>query len=201
VDVGGPRKGFDVAILRADREVEGPVNIKDPLQVVDWLSARAPRVVAVDSPRSTASPGQTHREGERELARSQICRIRWTPDADTVFARPYYSWIVNGLKLYDLLLGFGEWDVIEVFPTASWTRWFGTRGTKRRARWTSDALTLLSLSKLPPRRLNQDDRDAIAAALTAQEFERGQTEYFGEIVVPTARWRPDASSVEIDNPT
>jgi hypothetical protein len=42
-----------------------------------------------------------------------------------------------------------------------------------------------------PARLNQDERDAIAAALTARAHERGETERFGDIVVPLG----DAPSV------
>jgi hypothetical protein len=37
-----------------------------------------------------------------------------------------------------------------------------------------------------PRRTNQDERDAIAAALTARQHDLGLTEAFGEIVVPSS---------------
>jgi predicted nuclease with RNAse H fold len=83
------------------------------------------------------------------------------------------------LKLYKALDG---WTVIEVFPTASWTRWVGPRppGTSR-AVWTRTALEQLHPSE--PHARSQDARDAIAAALTARLYPGG-TESFGEIVVP-----------------
>jgi hypothetical protein len=37
-----------------------------------------------------------------------------------------------------------------------------------------------------PERTNQDQRDAIAAAMTAQQHTRGLTQAIGEIVVPAA---------------
>jgi hypothetical protein len=94
----------------------------------------------------------------------------------------YYEWIENGLRLYETL-ATGRWTVIECFPTASWTRWAGARGSRRRSTWTQDALGVLAVADLP-RRLGQDGRDAIAAAATARAYERNETEFFGEIVVP-----------------
>lgn len=75
--------------------------------------------------------------------------------------------------------------VIEVFPTASWTRWAGPRRGSR-ARWSQHALDSLGLSGLPAR-LGQDGRDALAAAVTARLWSAGATESFEEIVVPTER--------------
>jgi hypothetical protein len=34
-------------------------------------------------------------------------------------------------------------EVIEVFPTASWTRWHGKRGPRTRAAWTRQGLAAL----------------------------------------------------------
>lgn len=72
---------------------------------------------------------------------------------------------------------------MEVFPTASWTRWSGPRGAVSRARWSRAALASLGVEDVP-QRTNQDQRDAIAAAVTARQHTFGQTETFGEIVVP-----------------
>lgn len=79
-----------------------------------------PAVVAIDSPRCCAPDGQATRDGERRVAR-EICGIRWTPDKERVGGSLYYAWIVQGLKLFDALAEL-EVGVIEVFPTASWTR-------------------------------------------------------------------------------
>jgi hypothetical protein len=135
VDVGGERKGFDVALI----------------------------------------------DGERQLARS-ICGIRWTPDERAALGSQYYAWVVQGLALFEALAGRGA-ELSEVFPTAPWTRWLGKRGGRTRVAWTRDGMSALDLRGLPAR-TNQDQRDAIAAALTARLHDRGLTEAIGEIVVP-----------------
>jgi predicted nuclease with RNAse H fold len=140
------------------------------------------QVVGIDSPRSCAPTGRTARAGERALARA-ICGIRWTPDRVTVEGNPYYAWIIEGLELFEALAD-RDVEPIEVFPTASWTRWFGPRGSKSRALWTEQGVTRLGLVGVPSR-TNQDQRDAIAAAVTARQHTVGSTEALGEIVVPT----------------
>jgi predicted nuclease with RNAse H fold len=184
VDVGGRRKGFHAAAVDAAGRCVGPVNLATPQDVRDWLGALEPEVVGLDSPLATAPPGQNARQGELHLARA-VCGIRWTPSADRLAGNPYYAWLLHGLELARLLRGAADWDVIEVFPTASWTRWAGPRrGT--RAGWSQAALEALGLTGLPLR-LGQDGRDAIAAAITARQWSAGATESFEEIVVPTER--------------
>lgn len=189
VDVGGAKKGFHVALVDESGLVEGPLQVNDPEQVVKLLASYHPKVVAIDSPRSCSPPGEKARLSERKFAEAGICGIRWTPEEAKLAGNPYYDWIVRGRALYAALQRVDEvpsWEVIEVFPTASWTIWAGKRGTKRRAAWSREALDALGLAALPSRRLNQDDRDAIAAALTARLFSEGRTRSFGgEIVVPT----------------
>jgi predicted nuclease with RNAse H fold len=181
VDVGGQRKGFDAAVIDDRRvlELRGRLSCQ---QVVDLVTAHSPAVVAIDSPRTFAPDGQTCRDDERQLARS-ICGIRWTPDGQHVRGSSYYAWIVEGRALFDALSRAGAEAVVEVFPTASWTRWFGKRGSRSRATWTRQGLTALGLEGIPVR-TNQDQRDAIAAAMTARQHTAGLTEAIGAIVVP-----------------
>jgi predicted nuclease with RNAse H fold len=153
--------------------------------VVGLVEAHRPKIVAIDSPRSCAPDGEATRAGERELAKA-ICGIRWTPDERRVHdGNAYYAWIVEGLALYDALATRSA-EVIEVFPTASWTRWLGKRGGRSRAAWTRQGLVSLGLEQLPVR-TNQDQRDAIAAAVTARQHTQGKTYAMGEIVVPAER--------------
>jgi predicted nuclease with RNAse H fold len=182
VDVGGKRKGFDIAVVDGRRvlALQGHLVCQ---QVVDVALATRPALVAIDSPRSCAPDGQTARDGERQLAKL-ICGIRWTPDERRVYASGYYAWIVEGLTLFGALAGRAE--VIEVFPTASWTRWHGVRGRQTRAAWTRQGLAALGLAGVPAR-TNQDQRDALAAAVTARQHSLGLTEAMGGIIVPAAR--------------
>lgn len=187
VDVGGRRKGFHVAVL--DARVVELFAARDSGDAVRWLGERRPAVVAVDSPYAAAPTGQRSRGDERRLARD-VCGLRYTPDAETLRRRNdgYYGWILNGFRLYELLRSsarrFG-WEVVECFPTASWTRWAGPRAGRPRSAWTGEALAALGLAGVPDR-TNQDQRDAIAAAVTAQLHAEGLTQRFGEIVVPAS---------------
>jgi predicted nuclease with RNAse H fold len=181
VDVGGPNKRFDVALL-ADQRVVCLQDHQTVDDVVALVAATEPSVVAIDSPRACAPAGHTLRPAEREL-RDAVCGIRWTPERAKLDGNPYYAWIVEGLRLYEALAD-APVQVIECFPTASWTRWHGPRAGKRRSAWTLEALSALGLEGVPPR-TNQDMRDAIAAALTARDYELGRCEAFGgEIAVP-----------------
>ena len=182
VDVGGRRKRFDVASIEGSRLVGLKARLSVG-EVVEWVRADEPEVVAVDSPRSCAPPGSTHRPAEKEL-RDAVCGIRWTPPESELRGNPYYEWIVEGLALYAELADLPV-EVIECFPTASWTRWHGPRGKLTRAAWTRAGAAALNLHGLPSR-TNQDQRDAIAAALTARDYAQGRAEAFGDIVVPLA---------------
>jgi len=184
VDVGGKRKRFDVAVVD-DRRLLALAGNLDRQAVIGVVDAQRPAIVAIDSPRSCAPEGHTTRAGERQLARS-ICGIRWTPDERHVRASAYYAWIAEGLALFDALAVLGI-ETIEVFPTASWTRWHGARGARSRSAWSREGLAALGLEDVPPR-TNQDQRDAIAAAVTARQHGQGLTETMEEIVVPAGRW-------------
>lgn len=180
VDVGGRRKGFDVAVID-DRRVLALHGRLSCQQVVDLLLDNRPAVTGIDSPCRWAPDGQTARDSELLLARS-ICGIRWTPDFSHGCASAYYAWILEGLALFDALAARGV-VAIEVFPTASWTRWQGRRAPRTRAAWTREGLAALGLGNVPAR-TNQDQRDAIAAAVTARQHSLGLTEAIGDIVVP-----------------
>jgi predicted nuclease with RNAse H fold len=180
IDVGGKRKGFDAAVVDEHGllTLAGRLTVDD---VVQMAVASRPCQIAIDSPQCWAPSGETARAGERALNRS-VCGIRWTPDRQAGQSGAYYAWIREGLALYAALepLGIG---VAEVFPTAAWTRWRGPRGTATRARWSREGLASLGLVGVP-QRTNQDQRDAIAAAVTARLHTSGKTEAFGEIIVP-----------------
>jgi hypothetical protein len=68
----------------------------------------------------------------------------------------------------------------------------GPAGWCPRGAWSGAALADLDLAGLPDRRLSQDDRDAVAAALVAELHTEGRTRAFGEIIVPVAGAAPAA---------
>lgn len=186
VDVGA-KKGFDVAVMDERGLIAGPTRLLHVPEVVQWLRGQRPRVVAVDSPRSAAPDGELSRRGERDLVRAGVCGIRYTPNETALGQNEtYYAWIAHGFDLYAALLAAKRctsWEVIECFPTATWSRLGGRKGSRSRARWSHAVLHALRLQGLPSR-MNQDARDAIGAALTARLHDEGETEAFGEIIVP-----------------
>jgi predicted nuclease with RNAse H fold len=193
VDVGGRRKGFDVAIVDACGALRGHRRGLTAEQAVAFVLPFAPLLVGIDSPCSAAPPTERTRAGERSLNLC-VCRIRWTPAQATLDAgMPYYDWIRRGLELYAVLAARGV-RTIEVFPTASWTRWHDRRGRRRRSVWSREALATLGVDHVPEH-TSQDLRDAIAAAVTAYQSWRGETECFGEIVVPKTGCVPQFARV------
>src|SRR5919198_1799774 len=94
VDVGGPRKGVDVALIDAREVLELRARLSAG-DVVALVESARPAVVGIDSPRSCAPDGATSRASERALARA-VCGIRWTPDRARVEAGGYYRMVRAG---------------------------------------------------------------------------------------------------------
>src|ERR1700694_250742 len=155
---------------------------KPPSEAAHFLAGRGVTVVAVDSPLTAADPGEHGRRCEYEFLARKICGIRLTPDEATIRkAHPtdFYGWIINGWGLYEALdarTDDEQWDVGDCFPTAAWTILYGRRprGVSR-AVWSRHALDRLPV-RPTARRLNQDQRDALAAAYTAWLYARGDTD-------------------------
>ena len=169
------------------RLVAGPARFTEVGDVIRWLRREGPRIVAVDSPRSPAPVGDLSRQGERQLVKKKVCGIRYTPNEAALNANgAYYAWIRNGFALYQALeedQPTAGWEPIECFPTATWSRLGGPKRWRSRSRWSGEILDRVDLEGLPSR-MNQDARDSLGAALTARLYDLGQTEEFGEIVVP-----------------
>jgi predicted nuclease with RNAse H fold len=184
VDVGGRRKGFHVALLDEGRSVSlaRAATVARCVEVV-----RRAAVVGVDAPAAWAEPGSASRADERAFLAARVCGIRPTPDAAAAAARTdrYYEWVERGLELWAALRAHGV-RAIECFPTASWTRWTGPRGRAGRGAWSRAGATALGLDGEAP--ANQDERDAVAAAVTAWQCDRrpASVEWFGNLVVPRA---------------
>ena len=185
VDVGGPAKGFDVAVIDGRRVVELCSRCSRD-DVLGLAGVRRPDAIGIDSPAGCAPPGEKSRAGERALA-SEVCPIFYTPQESVVRSgHPFYRWMVEGFSLYEgLAAQLPGVPVTEVFPSAAWTVWAGKREGRSKARWSAGALRKARLQGVPSR-LSQDARDALGAALVAALYLRGETEDFGGIAVPRA---------------
>jgi len=173
IDVGARRKGFHIAVLDDDRNVVDQRRETAAYEAARFLAGRGVAVVAVDSPLAAAEPGEHGRLCEYAFLARKVCGIRLTPDEATIrraHAKDFYGWIINGWELYEALDVRAHeeyWEVVECFPTATWTVLYGRRprGVSR-ATWSRQALNALPV-QWPAGRLNQDQRDAVAAAYTA----------------------------------
>lgn len=193
IDVGGEKKGFHGCAIEGREVVAGPLRLRTVAAAAEWVRGLRPTTVALDSPCEPAADGDSSRADERTFNAAKICHIRWTPERRKLRGA-YYAWIVHGLGLYEALAAeVPDAAAIEVFPTASWTEWIGRREGRRRAAWTSAGIERVGRSeldladldrKIGKPRLNQDDRDAVAAALTARWHEEGRTSAYGRIIVP-----------------
>ncbi|MGB6578416.1 MAG: hypothetical protein WBF34_10890, partial [Streptosporangiaceae bacterium] len=145
---------------------------------------RAPartRSAEAGKPRSIPAPGLIQDDGQQTWKLASLLAERGP--------RPWRQRCApapKGLALFNALAAYGP-EVVEVFPNASWTRWHRRRGPRTRAAWTRQGLAALGL-KSAPARTNQDQRDAIAAAMTARQHSLVLTETMGNIVVPAGRW-------------
>ena len=185
IDVGGPRKGFDVAVLEGSTLVE-LLSGQDRADVATVVEGSVPVVVGIDSPCACADPGEKSRPGERALAR-EVCPIFYTPDEAVVRSgNPFYGWVVEGLELYgELGRRCPSSRLVEVFPSAAWTVWAGPRAGRPKAAWSREALAMAGLTGLPAR-MSQDARDAVGAALVARCEGHGSCLDFDGIRVPRA---------------
>jgi cupin 2 domain-containing protein len=188
VDVGGRSKAFHLAFLDEELRVSlgRAASVGECVQV---LLGSGTSVVAIDAPSAWALPGERSRPCERWFAGMRLCNIRFTPDGPTATAREdgYYEWVEHGLELWAACRAAGI-VAVECFPTASWSAWIGPRGTQSRADWTKRGAAELARAGLRGGNAarNQDERDAIAAALTAHQLDRqsATVETFDDLVVP-----------------
>ena len=72
IDVGGRRKGFHGAAVDGTKVIKGFHRLGGVDEVMRWLFAIEPEVVALDSPKTCARRGERSRECERELMKVDL---------------------------------------------------------------------------------------------------------------------------------
>ena len=201
IDVGGPKKGFDLVVLDQRRVPLDVIRGAGLAQVTEVISRRKPTVIAVDSPPKWGANGRS-RLTERELARLNIHAFP-TPSA-AHSDDPMFDWMRQGIQVFECCaeLGYPLFNggtfrkrSIEVFPHATAAVLAGClppKGTTKRVwrervlrlqRVTTDSLTTM------------DAMDAALAALTGLLALDGHASYLGDIregviVVPTRALAP-----------
>lgn len=115
IDVGGPKKGFHLAILSVpEQKIHSIHNFTDPSQVADFLT-RIPdlAVVAIDAPPRAQIQGPKTRLAERQINQAGF-KIQWTRRAPMLPD----SWMLNGENLWKTLENsLPQVQFIETFPT------------------------------------------------------------------------------------
>jgi len=101
IDVGGPRKGFHAVVLR-EGEICGTKTDCDPKVMAAWCVEQEAAAVGVDAPCMCCIAGK-HREAERLLNQKGM-HCFYTPTRERAQGNPFYSWMLNGEKLFQALL-------------------------------------------------------------------------------------------------
>jgi hypothetical protein len=178
VDVGGRRKAFDVAVVEG-RSLIGLRERQSVDDVVAWVASVKPSVVAIDSPRSAPRPaGPTGRRKRMSAMRSAASGGR--PRAPNSKAIPTTSGSSRDcVSMTRSRPSRSKWSSASPRPP-------GRAGTGR----ATVAAGPRGRAKRSPRSnsrggvTNQDKRDAIAAALTARDYDHDCFDAFGDIIVP-----------------
>jgi predicted nuclease with RNAse H fold len=100
IDVGGARKGFHGVVLR-EGQICGTKTDCDPHAMVEWCLEQEASVVGVDAPCMWSVAGK-HREAERLLNKEGM-HCFYTPTRERAQGNPFYSWMLNGEKLFKAL--------------------------------------------------------------------------------------------------
>jgi predicted nuclease with RNAse H fold len=194
IDVGGPRKGFHAVVMR-DGNICGRKSGRKPKAIVDWCLEQDASVVGVDAPCMWSVAGK-HREAERLLNQAGM-HCFYTPTRARAKGNPFYSWMLNGEKLFNALrkhfsLHTGQRNAkrvcFETFPHAIVCALRDEivpahpKTSVRRAVLTKHGLDISSLS-------NIDFVDAALCAVAAEAFRRGDVKLYGDaeegyVVVP-----------------
>ncbi len=199
IDVGGPRKGFHAVVLR-EGAICGTKTDCDPKAMVAWCLEQDASVVGVDAPCMWSVAGK-HREGERLLNQAGM-HCFYTPTRERAQGNPFYSWMLNGERLFQSLLthfslytgAHSEKRVcFETFPHAIVCALKGRivpahpKTSVRREVLRTLGLDISSLT-------NIDLIDAALCAVAADAFRRGEATLYGDaeegfVVVPKGKLR------------
>jgi len=194
IDVGGARKGFHAVVMR-DGNICGRKSGRKPKAIVDWCLEQEASVVGVDAP-CMWSVADKSRAVERELNQAHI-HCFYTPTWEHAQGNPFYSWMLNGEKLFKALRKHfsvytgqrnAERVCFETFPHAIVCALSGKivpahpKTSVRREVLKNLGLDISSLT-------NIDFVDAALCAVAADAFRRGEAKLYGDaeegyVVVP-----------------
>jgi predicted nuclease with RNAse H fold len=197
IDVGGERKGFHAVVLR-EGAICGTKTDCDPKVMVAWCLEQKASVVGVDAPCRWSAAGK-HREAERLLNQAGM-HCFYTPTRERAQGNKFYSWMLNGEKLFKALLKHfslytghrnAEPVCFETFPHAIVCALKGRivpahpKTCVRREALKNLGLDISSLT-------NIDLVDAALCAVAAEAFRRGEVTLYGDaeegfVVVPKER--------------
>ena len=197
IDVGGARKGFHAVVLR-EGAICGTKEGCDPIVMAKWCRDQKASVVGVDAPCMWSVAGKS-RAAERELNKEGK-HCFYTPTWERAQGNPFYSWMLNGEKLFKALLKHfslytghrnAEPVCFETFPHAIVCALKGRivpahpKTSVRREVLKNLGLVISSLT-------NIDFVDAALCAVAADAFRRGEVTLYGDaeegfVVVPKGK--------------
>lgn len=202
IDVGGAKKGFHAVALR-DGVYFDKFHSTAAAGVTAWVLRMGTQAIGVDAPCHWRKDGRM-RPAERELARLRIPCFA-TPGRELAEAHPFYTWMRNGMSLYERLSAHyplfngsapaGEKVCFETFPHAIAWALAGKLLSAKNKR--VDRRELLDAAGIDTGPLSSIDFiDAALCAVTAHRYLLGKAQKLGDpaegyIILPAASRPPD----------
>ncbi|GAB4058413.1 hypothetical protein GCM10028811_08830 [Uliginosibacterium sediminicola] len=191
IDVGGPRKGYHLAILR-QRQILAVVNSTDPQQILRQCLDAGVSAIAIDAPSqwtSNAASHRTIRSAERALLQAGI-HCFFTPTRERAAANQsgFYEWMFQGEALYQALAAHypparqtqpSTPFCCETFPHAITHQALGSE-TRARLKRSQRSQLLQAIGLADPQLDSIDTLDATLCALSAQAILQGASQAYGE---------------------
>ena len=187
IDVGGPKKGFHAVALH-DGAYFDKFHSTDTAEMMAWIQRMAARAIGVDAPCHWRTDGRM-RPAERELAWLRIPCFA-TPSRETAETHPFYSWMRNGMSLYERLSAHyplfdgsavtAEQVCFETFPQAIACVLAGKRlSAKNKRSNRREQLEAAGIGTAPLGSI--DFIDAALCALVAHRYLLGKAQKLGDL--------------------
>jgi predicted nuclease with RNAse H fold len=189
IDVGGPKKGFHLVILRG-ADIVHTVSSTEPALLHERCLAHDVRAVGIDAPSQWGIEG-SGREAERALARERIsCFATPTQARAQQSTSGFYDWMFNGARVYAAFSAShpvlktnaysGGRASFETFPHAITCAFLGRENASAKLKRAQRRQLIGALGIDTSVVKSIDFIDAALCAIAAQRLIEGTTKAYGD---------------------